>query len=91
MTHANQAGQTSISGLDLRLFLPGYSFFSAGAAAAGGGAAGLTVAVTGAVFVFATGAGVAVSDERFVSMTGASCQWPCSTDQTLPGGAWPGG
>ena len=56
----------------------GYSFFSTGAAAGagGGGAAGVAIGSAGA---------------GGVSATGASCQWPCSTDHTFPAGTSPGG
>lgn len=54
----------------------GYSCFSAGAAAGAGGGGAAGVIVAGAVIVVTTG---------------ASCQWPCSTDQTFPGGTSPGG
>ena len=75
-----------------------YSFFSAGAA--GGAGAGVTAGVTaagaGAGVVAAgagvvPGAGVAVAGAGIVIAMGASCQWPCSTDHTFPGGASPGG
>ena len=53
------------------------------------------VAQGSAVYSFfgtATGAGsIAGAGAGGVSATGASCQWPCSTDHTLPGGASPGG
>ena len=56
----------------------GYSFFSAGAAT------GASIVVVGGFTVAGAGAGI-------VCATGASCQWPCSTDHTFPGGAKPGG
>src|SRR5262245_35789187 len=71
----------------------GYSFFSAGAAAGAGVvvASGATVAgaarrVVGGACAVAAGDGAGV-----VSATGTSCQWPCSTDHTFPGGTGPGG
>ena len=56
----------------------GYSFFSAGAAVGAG------LVVTAGITVGGAGA-------KVVSATGASCQWPCSTDHTFPGGTSPGG
>ena len=54
----------------------GYSVFSAGAASGAGGGGAAGVTGAGAVIVV---------------VTGASCQWPCSTDQTFPAGTSPGG
>ena len=37
------------------------------------------------------GLGVSGLAGRDVGAKGALCQWPCSTDQTFPGGGSPGG
>jgi len=77
-------------------------FFSAGVVGGGGavvtvgvtvtGAAAAAGAVAGAVVVDGgVVAGAVVADGGVVIATGASCQWPCSTDHTFPGGTSPGG
>ena len=67
-----------------------YSFLSAGVeVAAGGGASGVTV--PGLDKRVVVGTDVVDAGAGGVSAPGASCQWPCSTDHTFPGGAWPGG
>ena len=57
---------------------------------AGVPAAGIAVAVTDPCAA-AAGVGVTVTDPGIPPAGGASCQWPCSTDQTFPGGGSPGG
>ena len=62
-----------------------YSFFS------GGDSSFFSAGAAGAAGVTAAGISVAVGVVGMVCATGASCQWPCSTDHTLPGGGSPGG
>jgi hypothetical protein len=71
----------------------GYSFFSGGAAAGAGvvDAAGVTVAGVDKRVVVGTCAAGAGDVAGIVGVTAASCQWPCSTDHTFPGGTSPGG
>ena len=64
-----------------------YGFFSDGAAGIVVAGAGVNVGVAGAAVVL----GVVDEGAEFGDVTGASCQCPCSTDHTFPGGGWPGG
>jgi len=77
-------------------------FFSAGVAGGGGAVVTVGVTVTGAGAAAGAVAGAVVVDGGAVAgavvaaggvviATGASCQWPCSTDHTFPGGTSPGG